>query len=49
MINLVVVCKNKLIKYYTMDAILRPIVDDLKKLVSLATCTLYNVIQMWII
>ena len=36
MINLVVVCKNKLIKHYSMDVILRPIVDDLKKLASLA-------------
>ncbi len=33
-IQLVALCKSKFIKEYSMDAILQPVVEDLKKLVS---------------
>ena len=46
MINLVAVCKNKLIKQYTMDATLLPIVDDLKEMVNLGTRSECYYVQM---
>ena len=37
-INLVALVKKKWIKQYSMNAILKPIVKDIKKLVSLHVC-----------